>query len=122
MSQSGRTCWPRNTSDNNKTTPTNSSRLQKLRTEHEEPAPGSSAEPQLDRADVVDRFITNEEKVGQVTFFSRRVLHGWRQAAGLNKARRIKNMLQPPAIPDPLPRHSAAPDELPIFAPLTKSS
>ena len=34
----------------------------------------------------------------------------------LKKARITKHMLQPSAAPDPLPGHSAAPDELPTFA------
>ena len=40
----------------------------------------------------------------------------------LKKARRIEHVLQPPATPDPLPGHSAAPNELPTFASLTKSA
>ena len=31
-------------------------------------------------------------------------------------------MLQPPVIPSPIPQHSAAPNELPTFIPLTKSA
>ena len=96
--------------------------IQRLRAEHREPGPGSGPEPELDRADVIDLLITEEEKVGQVTFFSRMVLQGWRQAAKTKKAKRMKVMLQPEVTPGPIPQHSAAPNELPTFIPLTESA
>ena len=96
--------------------------IQRLRAEHKEPDPGSGPEPELDRADVIDLLITKEEKVGQVTFFSRMVLQGWRQAAKTKKAKRMKVMPQPKVMPGPIPQHSAAPNELPTFIPLTESA
>ena len=94
--------------------------IQQMRTEHKEPTTRVGPEPVLDRTDVIDQIITTEEQVGRVTFFSRMVLRGWRQATVNKKAKRIRDMLQPGAVPSPIPQHSAAPNELPSLIPLTK--
>ena len=52
-----------------------------------------------DRADEVDKLITDGEQTGQVTFFSRRVLSEWRRAVALKISQRAKHMLQPPVAP-----------------------